>query len=316
MLFSRSIKDELVRRIPEKPCCMKAELAAFIQSNGSIHITTGSQRVISLQIQSENSWIVRKAFLTIKEDFGIHPEISCYKRTRLRKGNLYVLKVIGEAVVKDVLSSLCLIEGELPFFNKGTPRMLLESDCCRKSYIRALFVSSGSITTPEKTYHLEITVDWAEYADALVELLRTYHVEFKVSQRKGKWVLYLKDAEEIIQFLSILEAHSAILEMENVRVIKDVRNQINRLVNCETANLSKSAYASTEQIADIRLIEERIGLFNLPQGLQETAMLRLEYPYMNMRELADMHSPPISKSGVNHRLRRLKEMAKELQRQE
>lgn len=312
MSFSSTVKDELIRRMPQGRCCMLAELAAFIRASGSIHITTGEKGGISLQVQSENSGVARKLFLLFKEAFNIHPEITCHKRIRLGRGNLYVLRISGEAIVKDILSALHLMKEGGLWFNSGIPWELLSSDCCRRTYISALFVAAGSIVTPEKTYHLEIIVDEQEYAAAILELFQGYDVRFRVSQRKGKWVLYLKGAEGIIQFLAAVEVHGAILDLENVRVMKDVRNQINRLVNCETANLSKAAYAALEQIADIKFIEERLGLHNLPQSLQETARLRLEHPYMNMRELAEAHSLPLSKSGVNYRIRRLRRIAARL----
>ncbi len=312
MLFSSAIKDELTRRIPENACCMMAELSAFIHVIGSIHITTGEERRISLQIRSESPGLVRKIFSLLKNAFNIHPEISYYKRMRLRKCNLYVIKVSGKSIVKRILSSLYLTIGDDLRLNRGLPLKLLSSDCCRRSYISALFVAAGSVVTPEKNYHLEIVVEDLEYTKALMKLLEKYDVRLKISQRKGKWVLYLKDAEEIVQFLAVMQVHKAVLDFENVRVLKDVRNQINRLVNCETANLSKSAYASMEQINDIHLIEENLVFKELPKNLQETARLRLEYPYMNMRELAEMHSPPLTKSGVNYRIRRLQSIAEDL----
>lgn len=189
---------------------------------------------------------------------------------------------------------------------------LLKRNCCVRAYIRGAFLAAGSITDPEKGYHFEIVTSGEPKAVQLVEKLELFDIEAKTIERKGHVVVYIKEGSQIVDALNVIEAHNALMDLENVRILKEVRNSVNRQVNCETANINKTVNAAVKQIEDIEYIRQEIGFEELPQTLKETAMLRLEYPEVPLKELGNMANPPIGKSGINHRLRKLGQIADEL----
>jgi DNA-binding protein WhiA len=189
------------------------------------------------------------------------------------------------------------------------PNHLIKKVCCRKAYLRGVFLGGGSISDPEKTYHLELVTNNENFAEDIKELLNHYELGAKVVVRKGNYVVYIKEGEHIVKFLSIIGAHNALLSLENVRIYKEMRNNVNRIVNCETANLDKTLNAASRQIENIRYIKNTIGLEKLPAGLAEMAELRLRYKEASLKELGEMMSPAVGKSGVNHRLRKLDQIA-------
>ena len=188
-------------------------------------------------------------------------------------------------------------------------RKLLKKVCCKKAYLRGAFLAGGSISDPEKTYHLEISNHSIEMANEIVRLMGTFDLNAKIIRRKGYFIAYLKEGENIVDFLNVIGAHSALMELENVRILKEMRNNVNRIVNCETANLGKTVNASVRQAENIRYIRDSIGFNNLPENLQEVAEVRLTSSDASLKELGEMLHPPIGKSGVNHRLRKLDEIA-------
>ena len=188
---------------------------------------------------------------------------------------------------------------------------ILQHTCCKKAFLRGLFLKSGSIGDPEKIYHLEIVCETESLAEKVRDLIRRFELSAKTVERKGHYVVYLKEGDQIADFLALIQANVSMLNMENVLVVKDVRNNLNRQVNCETANIGKTVNAAHAQIMDIEFIEKHIGLENLPEQLREIARLRLENPEATLNELGEMLIPPVGKSGVNHRLRKLHEIAEE-----
>jgi len=198
--------------------------------------------------------------------------------------------------------------------NTSASKKIIKKRCCKKAHIRGAFLGAGSISDPEKGYHLEIIVQSPQYADSLCNLLNEFKLNAKVFERKNGLIVYLKDGEHIVDFLSIIGAHEALLNFENVRVYKDVRNKVNRLVNCETANLAKTINASVRQIDNIKYISDKVGLGTLTPTLREIAEVRMRYKDANLRELGELLSPQIGKSGVNHRLRQIDDFAESLKR--
>ena len=186
------------------------------------------------------------------------------------------------------------------------------SDFEKRERIREAFIQSGSISDPEKFYHLEIVFAEASEAAELKKLLEDFGLEGKIVERKGHFVVYLKEGAQIADMLRIMEASLALMEFENIRIVKEMRNSINRQVNCEAANLGKTISAAVKQIEDIKYICSCVGLENLPAGLAETAKKRLEYPEAPLKELGELMDPPLGKSGVNHRLKKLSELAENL----
>ena len=187
-------------------------------------------------------------------------------------------------------------------------------ECCRRAFLRGAFLASGSISDPEKSYHLEFVCTTEKKAGQLVEILKRFGLDGKQILRKRSYVVYLKDGEQIVDALNIMGAHIALMEMENVRIVKGIRNTVNRKLNCEMANITKTVTAANKQVADIQFLSGKIGLNALPENLREIARLRLEYPDATLVELGEMLYPPVGKSGVNHRLRKLGNLAKELQK--
>ena len=190
--------------------------------------------------------------------------------------------------------------------------LLIKSFCCKRAFLRGAFLSVGSMSNPEKAYHLEYVCVDTQQAAQLIDILLVYGIHAKTVVRKKYQVVYIKESEEIVELLNVIGAHISLMKLENLRIFKDMRNSINRRVNCETANITKTVNAATKQIADIQYIKEHYGFDNLKDNLRQVAELRLEYPDAALKELGEYLSPPVGKSGVNHRLRKLSELAEKL----
>ncbi len=193
-------------------------------------------------------------------------------------------------------------------------RQLLERDCCKRAFLRGAYLASGSISDPNKSYHFEIVCQTDAQAGLLRELFTFFGLDIKTVTRKKYRVVYLKEGDQIVDALGLMGAHVALMKLENVRILKEMRGSVNRVVNCETANINKVVGAACRQVEDIRYIEDRLGLDELSKQLREIALLRLEYPDSSLAELGELCDPPVGKSGVNHRLRKLSQLAEKLGR--
>lgn len=313
MSFSTEAKDELARFFPESRCCLLAELAALIRMDGTIKISTNHE--VALVVATESSPVARKIFRLFKEIYNIEAEIRIEKRRSLKKNNLYSVCLSNVVHLPKLLNELGILNEAGNIF-PGIRKSLITTLCCRRSFLRGVFLGAGSVNNPEGNYHLELITNSRFYAEALTQLINQFpDMAAKISTRKSWYVVYLKESEQIASFLNIIGAHRALLEFENIRVMKDMRNKVNRLVNCDTANLKKSVNASLKQIEYIKLIAETIGLEKLPLRLREVARLRLENPDSSLKELGEMMAKPMGKSGVNHRLRKIEAIAEELRHQ-
>ncbi|MET3576716.1 DNA-binding protein WhiA [Bhargavaea ullalensis] len=308
MSFASDTKKELTQ-VEMDDCCTKAELAAFIQMNGVLSL---SNRQMSLDIQTENAAIARRMYVNIKQLYPYKIELLVRKKMRLKKNNVYICRIREGA--RHMLEDLGIAAGMTG--SGAIPEELVQEDCCKRSYLRGAFLAGGSVNNPEtSSYHLEIFTLYQEHSEALVGLMNGYGLNAKSIERKKGFIAYLKEAEKISDFLSLIGAHGALLKFEDVRIVRDMRNSVNRLVNCETANLNKTIGAAQRQVENIKYIEEMIGIAGLPERLQEIARLRVEYQDVTLKELGEMVSgPAISKSGVNHRLRKLDEIAEKLRK--
>jgi DNA-binding protein WhiA len=311
--FSSTTKNELCRISDENKCCNLAELSALIRVSGSIHLNGKSG--LSFRITTENPAIARKAYGLIKGLFDVHAEILVKKNNSLKKNNIYIILVTPEMHAKDILVKTGILKehpsGTIGFTNR-IQSDIIKKGCCRRAYLRGAFLGSGSISNPEKTYHLEFVTNGPEQADEIMKLINSFNLNSKVINRKNNYVVYLKEGDQIIDLLNIIGAHTALLDLENVRIFKEVRNNVNRLVNCETANLNKTVDAAVRQMESIKLIQRKIGLRKLSPALKEIAELRLNYPDVSLKEIGEMLNPPLGKSGVNHRLRKIERIADEL----
>ncbi|MFD0696514.1 DNA-binding protein WhiA [Paenibacillus sp. GCM10027628] len=306
MSFAAQTKKELTL-VETEACCEKAELSALIRMNGSVSLSSG--RVI-LDISTENAAIARRIYTLIKKTYKLHTELLVRKKMRLKKNNVYIVRVPGQ--VQELLSDLKIVsEGFI--FTPGIEKEIVRGNCCKRAYLRGAFMAGGSVNNPEgSSYHLEIASIYEEHCRALTQLANKFDLNARFIERKKGFVLYIKEGEKIIEFLSIIGAHQALLRFEDVRIMKDMRNSVNRIVNCETANLNKTIGAAVRQIDNIRLLQREVGLESLPDKLREVAEIRLQHPDMNLKEVGDMLKGNVSKSGVNHRLRKIDELAEKL----
>ena len=301
MSFSGQIKEELAQVISSPRHCQLAELAALVQFCG--HIEEDG----SLLVQSENPLVIRKCFTLLKKTF----KIEAVSKSQMQTQN-YRLFVAGEDAFR-VLEALkiCDTAGHLMMRHLTDP-VLIKNSCCKRAYLRGCYMAVGSMSDPYKSYHLELVCGLQAQAEQLLKILHDFSLDAKMIIRKKYHVVYMKEGENIADFLNITEAHKALMEFENTRIYKGMRNMVNRKVNCEAANITKTVNAATRQVEDIRLIREKMGLEGLPEPLRQMAYVRLENPQASLGELGKLLDPPVGKSGVNHRLRKLGELAKEL----
>lgn len=306
-----AVKNEISRIIPEKDCCKKAELSGLIRVGGAITIASNMQ--MALEIRTENAAVARKFLILSKNAYGIETEISVLRKNRLKKNNSYRIKISDAESVKRILVDLGISDDGF-FINAGISKEIKGNICCKRAFIRGVFLGAGSITDPDFGYHLEIIFESEDIAKIIVKLLSSFDLQAKIIVRKNNYIVYIKESEQIVTFLSIIEAHTALFSYENTRIHKGMRNQVNRLVNCETANLNKSIDAAFRQIKNIQIIDEYLGLDKLPENLRDTALLRVENPDISLKELGEMLNPPVGKSGINHRMRKLDTIAKSLRK--
>ena len=305
MSFTSEVKDELSRVVSTKSCCPKAELAALIRVEGTLHIT-GMER-FRLELATETAPVARKAIKLMHGLYGLKTELTV-RRSVLHKTNNYLITAPAQSSLVDALTDLGVLDEEHGLAY-GVPARLVRRDCCAISYLRGAFLGGGFVADPHGDFHFELTAESQALADDLVRLMHRFGIEARVTRRRGLYAVYLKGAEPIVTFLALVGAHRALLRTEDVRIIKGMRNDVNRLVNAETANLQKSAEAAMSQIEDIRNLAESRGLEGLPPALRDLAALRLEHPDVSLRELGELADPPLSKSAVYHRIRRIEELA-------
>ncbi len=285
MSFSAEVKEELVRTIPNSRHCQLAEIAAMIHFGGRIEEDeAGHEKIVLL---SENEGVAKKYFTLWKKTFMISTDME------------------------KVLQAIKVFEGDkqVRTLQEGVSPILLKNGCCRRAYLRGAFLCTGSISDPQKGYHLEFVCDHEVQAQQIREILHGFELEARIVRRKKYYVVYLKEGAGIVDLLNVMGAHISLMNLENLRIEKEMRNSINRQVNCETANITKTVNAASRQIEDIQLIRKHIGFSALPDNLREIAIVRLSHPESSLQELGGYLNPPVGKSGVNHRLRKLSEMA-------
>lgn len=301
MGFSERVKSELTHVIPQERCCILAELSAFYDFNGYL---MGGGRY--LDISHSSPLITRRIKNLIKKAYPTIETRLLVQRAKIRRDQIFTIRIPTEESAQLVYQAITK-QKNCNHSQKG-----LAKQCCQRSYVRGAFLSHGSVTNPERNYHLEIFTDKSEIANRVKLTICSLGINARMTSRKNNMLVYIKDGEQIATLLNLIGAHTALLEFENVRVLKDMRNQINRLVNCETANVDKTISAAIMQIEIIRHIQSHMSLSKLPPKLYEIARLRIENPYATLKELGEMVTPQISKSGVNYRLQQLAKLSKQL----
>lgn len=311
MSFSGKVKEELSAQIASARHCQIAEIAAIISMCGSIGISSSDR--YSIKIHTENIAVARKSFTLIKKTFNIRTEISI-RRNQVKQSIAYSVIVNEHENAKKILWACKLLDdaGEISEELSVMRNLVVKEICCKRAFIRGAFLAAGSMSDPRKSYHFEIVCAVPKKAGQLQEIMNCFGLDAKIVMRKKSYVVYLKEGSQIVDILNIMEAHIALMELENVRILKEMRNSVNRKVNCETANINKTVSAAVRQVEDITYIQETMGFEKLPDGLREIAVVRLANQEATLKELGDLLSPPVGKSGVNHRLRKLSEMAEKL----
>ncbi|MDH6479380.1 DNA-binding protein WhiA [Paenibacillus sp. PastH-2] len=304
--FAALTKKELTM-VESPPCCEKAEMSALIRMNGSVQL---SSKKVVLDISTENAAIARRVYSLLKKYYQVHIELLVRKKMRLKKNNVYIVRIPSR--VQEILKDLRIVsEGFI--FNDGIDEEIVRKNCCKRAYLRGAFMAGGSVNNPEgSSYHLEIASMYEEHCKALVDLAGEFHLNARCIERKKGFILYIKEGEKIIEFLNLIGAHQALFKFEDVRIMRDMRNSVNRIVNCETANLNKTISAAVRQIENIKLLQREVGLESLPDKLREVAEIRLAHPDINLKEVGEMLKGNVSKSGVNHRLRKIDELAEKV----
>ncbi len=312
MSFSSKVKDELSRQVNPARHCQIAEIAAILSLCGKIKIS--GQDHFSIEIHTENVAVARKYFTLLKKTFNIGTDVSIRRGAYLKRNRTYIVAVREHEDAIRVLQATKLLDehGEVSENLSVVRNVVVQNTCCRRAFIRGAFLASGSISDPEKFYHFEIVCATNAKAEQLKELIATFDIEAKIVVRKKYYVVYIKEGSQIVDILNVMEAPVALMELENIRILKEMRNSVNRQVNCETANINKTVSAAVKQMDDIRYIQTTIGLDGLPDNLREMALVRLELPDATLKELGEALNPPVGKSGVNHRLRKLGILADDL----
>ncbi|MBQ5868942.1 MAG: DNA-binding protein WhiA [Lachnospiraceae bacterium] len=315
MSFSSQIKEELSRQTAPARHCQIAEIAAILSLCGRIQISGDDH--YSIKIHTENVTVARKCFTLLKKTFNIVTDISIRRNAHLGKNRIYSVAVNQHDYALRILKATKLLadDGEIGENLNVVGNVVVQNPCCRRAFLRGAFLASGSISDPEKSYHFEIVCATEPKAKQIQSIMATFNVEAKIVIRKKYYVVYIKEGNQIVDMLNVMEAHLSLMELENIRIVKEMRSNVNRQVNCETANIKKTVSAAMKQIADIEYIRDTVGFESLPPGLAEIARVRLEKPEATLKELGEELEPPVGKSGVNHRLRKLCETAEQLRAQ-
>lgn len=309
MSFSSEVKEELVKKVDSARHCQIAEFAAFMGMSGSVSESGNGE--VCLEFVTENELSVEKFKELLLKIFSIKPDADTNEL--VVNGKETIIRITGQNDVARILQTLKWCDEQFtqiePVF---VDSRIVAMDCCKKAFIRGAFMERGSISDPNKFYHYEIVCQYEEDAYTLMEMLRFFGLDAKVIVRKNSFVVYMKEGNNITDALNLMGAVVSQMNLYNVMILKGISNDVNRKVNCETANLNKTIEAAVKQIKDIEFIRDTVGLDSLSDSLMEIALLRLENPDMSLQGLGELLDPPVGKSGVNHRLRKIGEKADEL----
>lgn len=313
MSFSSRVKEELLRVQPEKPCCMLAELSALTQTCASLRLSGGGK--VRVVYETENAALAKRIFVLLKRRMEITPQMEFNRHKRLGGRRLFILTV-PEAESRRLLIALRMIqESESGAVFKGVPRAAMTRRCCRAAFVRAAFLGAGAVASPDREYHLEF-VSSGQRSDTLLKMLEKSGIAASVTKRRDADVVYVRKGDDVVSCLALMGAHSALMDMENIRISRDARNRANRARNCDEANLKKQLSAGEKQAQAITAYSVAHSLGGLPKDMQEIGRLRMLHPEASLEELGQMLSPPVGKSGANHRLRRLMRLLQENERQD
>ncbi|MGN1143567.1 MAG: DNA-binding protein WhiA [Anaerovoracaceae bacterium] len=318
MSFASETKNELARIEPEKKCCQLAEISGFLRVAGSLRLAGGGK--FRIVITTENPAIARHYKKLIQEYFGIETrleigESAAVGKSRNTRHYAYSITIDPENLSEQILreTGILLIKEGNNYISDGIYSGIIKTKCCRKAYLRGLFMGNGTMSDPEKSYHLEFVCHSETLANDLKKMINSFvDLSAKVAKRGNSYIVYMKKADYIRDTLAIMGASSQVFSMEETRIKKSMISDAKRIANCDTANLDRSVDAAMRQLDAIRKIEETRGLAWLPEKLQEVARLRVENPYISISALGELCDPPLKKSGINNRLKKIEELAAKL----
>ncbi|MDO4343237.1 MAG: DNA-binding protein WhiA [Eubacteriales bacterium] len=315
MSFSGQIKEELSRQKLGARHCRIAETAAILWMCGGVSVSTKDK--FCLKMQTENLAVARKYFTLLKKTFNIRVELCIRQNKGSRRGRTYIVYVKNHEDTVRILQAVKLLGTDGTDYMEGETadlqdNLVIQRTCCKRAFLRGAFLAAGSVSDPQRFYHMEFACTSEYRAKQIQSVLRTFELEARIILRKKYYVVYLKEGNQIVDALNVMEAHMALMELENIRILKDMRNTVNRKVNCEAANIHKTVSAAVKQIEDIKYIRDTIGFDDLSEALAQMAEVRLSNPDATLKELGLLLTPSVGKSGVNHRLRKLGEIADEL----
>ncbi|WP_026652650.1 DNA-binding protein WhiA [Butyrivibrio proteoclasticus] len=309
MSFSQEVREELAGNIGNARHCQLSEIAAILINAGCIKTSKEGDR--TLYLQADNVLVVRKFFTLLKKAFNIGTSILEDVPDVRNNGRVYRPVLTDASHIRSILGAVKMLDSnnQIMGFDNGANPMVTRNSCCKRAFLRDTFLCIGSISDPNKGYHLEFVCSNEVIARQLQEMIESFDIESRIVVRKKYYVLYIKEGADIVDLLNIMGAPVSLMNLENLRIVKEMRNSINRRVNCEVANITKTVNAATKQIEDITYIRDHYGFDNLQASLREMAEVRLEHPDATLSELGQYLDPPVGKSGVNHRLRKLSEIA-------
>lgn len=315
MSFSSQTKGELARVVPTKKCCMLAEITGFLRVAGSLRLVGGGK--FTIVASTENPAIARHYKTLIREYFGSNAgiEVGNSQVPGKARGSYryrYSLVIRPDEKSLQILreTGMILIKEGNDFLSDGIYQPIIRNKCCKKAYLRGLFLGVGTMSDPRKSYHLEFVLNSSQVAQELKRLIGSFvDLSAGLIERGEEHVVYMKRAEYISDMLGIMGANEAMLEFENIRIGRGLRREVNRISNCDNANVDRTLSAAEQQIKYIELIDAKLGLDNLDPVLRETAQLRLELPGASLTDIGEALRPPIKKPGVSKRFAKLKEIA-------
>lgn len=309
MSFNTDVKEELARVAPTCSHCERALLAALIRIEGTLYIS--GKRRYRLEVVTDAPSVARLAWKLLHETYQLRTELTT-RRSVLHKTPNYLIDVPAQDGLEESLRDMGVLGDS--GLELGVAPSLVSKQCCAAAYLRGAFLGSGFVSDPRGDFHFEITVESREMADDIVRIMEEKRIKARVMQRRSSYIVYIKSGESILEFLAFVGAHQSALVMENARVVKSVRNDVNRQTNAEIANQMKAASASVDQIFAMRTVLEAYGVDRLPPALQDVIRLRVAYPDATLKELGEHANPPLSKSAVYHRIRRIEQLARELEK--
>jgi len=313
MSYTDNIKEELYQSDLKRECCKIAALCAVLRLCGSMEI--GVDNSLSLRLDTENEHAAWFAYKLVRDMYGYDSGVMERRQQRFKDYRSYTVEIADQGVTKKLLydSGILINLDTGLFMEHKLPTGLLSRDCCRKAYLKAVFLCQGRCSNPRKTYRLEYIVKDMGQAETVSNILKGFQLNSHITRRRDGIIIYINEAEQIISMLSIIGANKALLDMENIMIMKQIRNHINRAVNCETANLDKVTFAAQRQIDDIKLLISCGEYNSLADSEKQTAEARINNPEATLSELAQLMG--VTKSGINHRLRRISDRARRIKEQ-